>query len=136
MFYRFLADVVAAIHFGYVACVLVGLILILLGGALGWQWVRNRWFRLAHLLMILGVVVRSAFMNVCPLTNWEYQLREWGGQEDFEGSPVGRFFHEMIHPPLPRGVFPIIYISFALLVLSAFWLIPVHWGGDQGERPV
>src|SRR5262249_9859623 len=59
MFYRWLADVVVALHVGYVACVVVGLALILLGRALAWGWVRNRWFRLAHLLLIVTVVIRA-----------------------------------------------------------------------------
>ena len=43
--YRFLADAVLAVHFAYVAFVVLGMAAILLGIALGWRWVRNFWFR-------------------------------------------------------------------------------------------
>ena len=45
MIYRILADVVAVLHLGYVVFVVLGLLVILLGRALGWEWIRNRWFR-------------------------------------------------------------------------------------------
>ena len=48
-----------------------------------WEWVRNWWFRVAHLVAIL-IVAAEAFLDIpCPLTEWEYRLRElWpGGQK-------------------------------------------------------
>jgi hypothetical protein len=134
MFYRWLADVVVALHVGYVACVVVGVALILLGRALAWGWVRNRWFRLAHLLLIVTVVIRAMLMPVCPLTTWEEDLRRLGGQEDFEGSRVGYVLHAMIHPDLPLWVFPLVYVAFGALVVCAFWLVPVRWRPEK-ERP-
>ena len=53
MGYRLLADLIVAIHAAYVAFVVVGLLLILLGVACGWQWVRNWWFRIAHRLGLI-----------------------------------------------------------------------------------
>src|SRR4029079_7904709 len=55
MGYRLLADLIVAIHAAYVAFVVVGLLLILIGLACGWKWVRNWWFRVAHLVAILIV---------------------------------------------------------------------------------
>ena len=58
-----------------------GLLLILLGACLRWQWVRNRWFRVAHLLAIV-IVAFEAINNIeCPLTTWEYDLRRLAGQD-------------------------------------------------------
>jgi hypothetical protein len=46
--YGFLADVTIAVHVVYVAFVVAGELLILLGGWRGWAWVRHSWFRTAH----------------------------------------------------------------------------------------
>src|SRR5438034_7189314 len=84
--YRILADVVAAIHLGWVLFVVLGLLAILLGRALGWEWVRNRWFRGIHLAMIVGVVLRALIWPRCPLSWWEYDLRVLGNQVTAEGT--------------------------------------------------
>src|SRR4051812_35104088 len=107
--YVFLADLMAGLHVGYVLAVVLGLLVTLAGGMLGWQWVRNRWFRMAHLTMIVGVVIRAAIWRECPLTWWERDLRELAGQVNFEGSVVGKFLHDLIHPELAWWVFPIVY---------------------------
>jgi hypothetical protein len=130
--YVFLADVVAGLHVAYVLAVLLGLLLTLLGGALGWRWVSNRWFRSAHLAMILGVVLRASIWTECPLTWWERDLRAAGGQVNYEGSVVGKFLHDLIHPAsVPGWVFPVVYVTFAVLIVAAFWLVPVRWRGNR-----
>lgn len=124
---QLLADIVAAIHVGYVACVVFGLLLILAGRWLGWNWVSNRWFRLAHLAMIVGVVLRAIVWTECPLTWWERDLRGGFAPENFVGAPVGKFLHDLIHPEFPHWVFFTVYAAFALLVIAAFWVAPVNW---------
>lgn len=139
MLYRTLADVIAGLHVAYVACVVFGLLLILVGHALGWKWVSNRWFRLVHLAMIVGVVIRALIWTECPLTWWERDLRDLAGQVNFEGSPVGKVLHDLIHPDLPLWIFPIVYAAFGLLIVAAFWIAPVNWRSrtsplDAGRR--
>lgn len=80
MFYGFLADVVVAVHVGYVSYVVLGQLVIFAGVLLGWRAVRNPWFRWSHLLMICIVAVESIGNVACPLTTWEYQLRRAAGQ--------------------------------------------------------
>jgi len=127
--YTFLADVLTAVHLAYVFVVVFGLVLTLLGKALGWQWVSNRWFRSIHLLMILGVVVRATIWQQCPLTWWENDLRALAveaGQEQF--STVGRFLHDVLHPPgVPLWVFLPLYSVFGALVVGTLWLVPIRW---------
>src|SRR5262245_34129218 len=85
MDYRLLADITAGVHLAYVACVVFGLLLIVVGHFRGWKWVHNRWFRAIHLLMIVGVVIRTLVWTECPLTWWERDLRALAGQVDAEG---------------------------------------------------
>lgn len=132
MIYQVLADVTATIHTTYVAFVLFGLILILIGKFAGWNWVTNRWFRSIHLVMIGIVLVRATLLDVCPLTTWEEQFRELAGQEDFEGSGFGKVMHDLIHPEgVALWVFPIIYAVFGALIVATLWLVPVNWRGKR-----
>ena len=47
--YSFLADLIVVVHFCYVAFTVGGELVILLGGACRWQWVRNLRFRIVHI---------------------------------------------------------------------------------------
>ncbi|NNE35497.1 MAG: DUF2784 family protein, partial [Rhodothermales bacterium] len=66
-------------HVLFVAFVIFGLVLILAGKLRAWSWVRNPWFRLAHLAGIAVVVLQSWLGAICPLTKWEVALREKAG---------------------------------------------------------
>jgi hypothetical protein len=146
MLYGYLADVIAVLHGAYVLCVVLGLVAILVGRALGWEWVRNRWFRIAHLTLIAVVVARALIWTSCPLSWWEKDLRKLGGQVDeegvvnYEGHRIGQFFHNAIHPEdVPEWnirfapwFLPTAYTLFGLLILGTFWIAPVNW---RGRRP-
>ena len=54
-----MADPLLFIHAAFIAFVVVGQLLILLGLALRWHWVRNFWFRIVHLVFIMFVVVQT-----------------------------------------------------------------------------
>src|SRR5207248_10352138 len=89
MWYRLLADLIVAIHTSYVGFVVVGQVLILVGVTRGWRWVRNFWFRVAHLVAIAIVAAEALFDVACPLTVWEDRVREWGGQAATGGTFIG-----------------------------------------------
>jgi hypothetical protein len=124
MFYSYLADFVVAVHVAYVGFILFGQLVILAGVVLRWQWVRNFWFRAAHLLAI-GYVALEAICGVdCPLTIWEDELRRKAGQTVAEGTFIGRFLHDILFSQGEPWVFTTAYVSFALLVILTFALAP------------
>lgn len=126
-FQSLLADVVLVVHFGFVAFVLGGLLLIWLGRILRWSWVRNFWFRAAHVLAI-GVVVAEALCGmVCPLTTWENQLRLAAGQGSYAGSFVQHWLHRVMFFEASPATFTVIYVIFFLAVLASFWFVPTRW---------
>lgn len=125
--YTMLADLVVVAHLAYVLFVVIGLAAILLGRLCRWEWVRNRWFRLVHLAMILVVVVESLLSITCPLTTLEIYLRQMGGQGIREGSFVGRLANQLLFYPLPPETFTIIYCTFGAAVVASLWLVPVQW---------
>jgi hypothetical protein len=136
MGYRLLADVVVAVHVAYVAFVVVGQVLILAGVARGWGWVRNPWFRLAHLAAILVVAAEALLGIACPLTVWEHRLRVLGGQAAGGGTFIGNLLHELIFFDFPPWVFTTAYVAFALLVLVTLLLAPPRWRSPTPLRGV
>jgi hypothetical protein len=127
MGYDQLADLIVGIHFAYVAFVVVGQAAILIGFAVKWSWIRNFWFRLAHVIAITLVGVEAVFQIDCPLTVWEGQLRMLAGKEAAEGSFVGRLFHNLLFYNAEQWIFDVIHICFALLVIATLVLIPPRW---------
>ena len=89
----FLADLILLIHFSYVLFVVLGLGVIWLGYFRRWKFVRNFWFRLAH-LGAMAYVVAESFMGVdCPLTLWENQYRLKAGCGVYRGSFMEHWVH-------------------------------------------
>jgi hypothetical protein len=122
--YWFLADVVVALHVAYIGFVVVGQLLILLGLALRWSWVRNPWFRILHLLAIALVGFEAVCGMDCPLTVWENDLRQLSGQDVSQGSFVGRLLHNLIFYDGEPWMFNLGHIAFALLVIATFVAAP------------
>jgi len=82
-----LADVVLVAHTALALFLTFGLAAIWLGGWLGWGWVRNRRFRLAHLAGLCVVAAESLLGLTCPLTDFESALR--GAAHAAEGAATG-----------------------------------------------
>lgn len=124
LFYKALADLLVVLHAGYVLFVLVGLVLILVGVLRRWTWVRNFWFRVAHLGAILFVVAESLLGIECPLTTWEHALRVRADETSYQGDFVAHWVHEALFFELEPWVFTVIYTLFGLLVLATFLVAP------------
>jgi hypothetical protein len=109
----------------FVAFVIGGLLMIVAGGLAGWHWVRNPWFRLAHLLGIAVVVVQSWFGVICPLTTWEMAFRARAEGVTYGGSFVAHWLGKVLYYQLPAWVFVVGYSVFGLLVLASwYWVRP------------
>lgn len=123
--YLIAADALLVVHTLFIAFVVFGLILILTGGALGWSWVRNPWFRLGHLTAIAVVVLQSWIGVICPLTTWEMALRAKAGDATYAGSFVAHWLGQLIYYQAPAWVFAVAYTAFGLLVVASwFWVRP------------
>ena len=96
-FYRIVADVILVGHFLFVAFVVVGFALIVVGHYARWTWVYNNWFRYSHLMAIAIVVLQAWAGRSCPLTVW--------------GERTARtrrrcWLRRIVHPPLaPQSAF-------------------------------
>lgn len=127
MIYRVLADLIVIVHFAYVLGVILGLVAILLGGLLKWEWVRNRWFRGIHLAMILVVVFQAWLGVMCPLTVWEQQLRKQAGQQTYQGDFIANWAHDTLFFEAEPWVFTLCYTLFGGLVVASLFLVRPRW---------
>jgi len=123
--YQLAADAVLLVHALFVLFVVSGLILILAGGALGWAWVRLRWFRITHLVAIGVVVIQSWLGAICPLTTLESLLRARAGGSGYPGSFIAHWVEALLYYQAPSWVFVVCYTAFGVLVAAAwFWVRP------------
>jgi hypothetical protein len=119
------ADALLLLHSLFVAFVVCGLLLVIVGGLRGWAWVHNRWFRLAHLVAIGCVVVQSWLGLVCPLTTWEMALRTRAGEAAYSGSFIAHWLSQLLYYDAPPWVFALCYTLFGALVVACwFWVRP------------
>lgn len=125
MAYLIAADLLLLTHVLFVAFVVIGLVLILVGKFRHWSWVRNPWFRLVHVGSIGIVVLQSWLGVICPLTTWEMTLRERAGDTVYAGSFIAHWLEAILYYQAPPWVFVVAYTTFgALVVISWFWIHP------------
>ncbi|MBI3407180.1 MAG: DUF2784 domain-containing protein [Planctomycetes bacterium] len=123
----FWADVLGLIHLAYVSFVVVGLLLIFAGIIFRWNWIRNPWFRITHLVMIVVVALEAAVNFQCPLTVWENQLRYQAGQVGRGESFIASLVHDIMYwddVPFDHWAFQASYYGFAALVILTFVVAP------------
>ena len=132
MFYRLLADLVLVIHFAFVAFVVLGLVGIWIGWLFRWAFVRNIWFRGAHLLA-MGVVVAEAWTGViCPLTIWESRLRHLAGQgERYTGTFIEYWLRPILFHEFSPLTFKILYAIFFMAIALSLWVVKPEWRGRK-----
>ena len=123
--YLLAADAVLLLHVLFVVFVVVGLLLVIAGRLLSWDWVRNWWFRVIHLGAI-GVVVLQAWLGViCPLTRLEMYLRDKAGDTTYGGSFVSHWLEAILYYRAPAWVFAVAYTLFAIVVVMSWvWVRP------------
>ncbi len=128
--YSLMADAVLILHFAFVAFVVIGLVVILLGGLCRWKFVRNFFFRAAHVAAIGFVVAEAVAGITCPLTAWENDLRLLaGGGGSYAGSFVQHWIHRIMFFEASEFTFTVIYVVFFVIVLLSFGLVRPRWPG-------
>ena len=89
MLYALLADLVVALHLGFI-------LFALFGGLLTLHWPRFAWVHGAALVWATSVEV---FGLICPLTPLEVALRLEAGLEGYSGGFVERYLVPVVYPP-------------------------------------
>ena len=137
-FYLILADAITVFHLGYIAFVVIGQLLIWIGWAARWKWVRNPTFRLLHFLAIAFVAFEGVIDMKCPLTVWEDQLREAAGQIPGEETFMARLVHQVLFIPedvVSEDTLQYSYMIVAAIVLITLVLFPPRRFGQASDAP-
>ena len=132
MKFRIAADLVLLLHASFVLFVVAGLVLIFVGKIRCWGWVRNFWFRSAHLIAIGLVMIQTWFGAICPLTTLEMALRSSAGMATYPGAFISYWLETLLYYQAPVWVFALCYTVFgALVIASWFWVPPRRFNGSQ-----
>ncbi len=125
-----LADVVFLLHAGVVLFNVGGLLMIVIGGVVGWAWVRHRVFRITH-IALMGFVTLEAMLGLtCPLTLLEDWLRGVATEQSF----VQRWLSALIYWNAPPWVFVVLYVAVLAAVIGAWFVWPPTGSKRQSAR--
>ena len=136
MWYALAADAIVGFHILYVAYIVAGLVLILVGLRRKWNWVRNPWFRLPHLVAILIVIYEIIVRANCPLTTWEMQLRGVAGQPVNQTTFMDRLLSFILVADAPRWLVSGLYFAFGLAITLLFVVAPPRWKRTGENRSI
>ncbi len=122
------AIIVLALHLAIIAFNVAGLVLIPLGAWLGWRWVREFWWRLAHLLSFAVVAAQALLGRACFLTIWQDEL---SGTTQVQPL-IERWINGLIYWDLPLWVFAAAYVAVFVYVVALWvWVRPGKWRSNR-----
>jgi hypothetical protein len=117
-----LGQAVLVLHLAVIAFNVAGLVAIPVGAALGWRWVRVRWWRALHLASWAAVAVQAVLGRACFLTLLQDELTGAAAQPPL----VERWVERAIYWPLPIWVFGAIYIALFTTAAALWRLVPTR----------
>ena len=108
---------ILVLHLAIITFNAIGCIAIPLGARQRWRWVREFWWRLAHLLGLAVVALQALLGRACVLAIW---------QADAAGTAhvqplIATWIDRMIYWPLPLWVFAVLYVALFAYVV-ALWI--------------
>ncbi len=124
MGYRWGADAVALLHFGFV-------LFVILGGFLVVRWPRVAW---AHLpAVVWGAAIEFAGW-LCPLTPLENWLRRQGGEAGYSGGFVESYLVPILYPHgLTRGLQIGLGVAVLVVNITLYGWILIQRRSDQSR---
>ena len=115
-----IADALLLVHFCLAAFITLGFFTIPIGYILHWNWIKSRYIRLLHLLL-MGVITAETIVGLtCPLTILENMFRD----VDYTSSFVSYWVAQILYWDLPSEVFILLYSSCFGLVLILWRVCP------------
>ena len=114
MIYRVLADLVLAVHFGFV-------LFVVLGGLLVLRWPRLAWVHIPA--AIWGVLIEYAGW-ICPLTPLENSFRMKSGEAGYSGGFVEHYLLPTLYPAgLTRSIQLVLGSAVLFLNLAVYAIV-------------
>ncbi len=128
-----IADIVMLIHFAFIAFVVGGQSLIMIGYHRKWRRATNRVIRGIHVACVLYVAVQAWAGQWCPLTLLENRYRQIAGQETYRNSFIQDWVGRLIYYDAPQWVFTIIYTIFGAVALIYWFLLERQRAQQENE---
>ncbi len=114
-----LGQLILGAHLVVIAFNIAGLVVIPLGAALRWPWVRIFWWRLLHLASLAVVAAQAALGRACFLTDWQDAATGGGAQDPL----IMRWVNGVIYWPLPMWAFTAGYVAVFGYVAALWWFV-------------
>ena len=105
MRYRFLADLLVALHFAFIVFAIGGGLLVL----------ARRRLALLHLPAVAWALWIEFTATICPLTPWEQALRLKAGQAGYAGGFVEHYLIPVVYP---AALTPALQVALGMAVLA------------------
>ena len=118
--YETAALAVLYFHFAVVVFNVFWLAAVPLGAWLGWPFVRNYWWRAAHIAALILVAAQAVAGRLCFLTILQDYLQGRAGDVS-PPSLITRIVMRAIYWPLPDWVFAPLYVL-ALVLAALLWI--------------
>ena len=110
------SEIVLLFHFCVFLFVILSFFLIPLGYYQKWDWVKNKYYRLIHLILMVIIFIETILGFMCPLTLLENFLRN-----NIEiNNKITQIIHQIMYWDLPTYQFIILYLL-SLLYLIFLW---------------
>jgi len=122
------ATSVLALHLAIIAFNVASCVLIPVGAWRRWRWVREFWFRLAHLLSLAVVALQALLGRACFLTIWQGDV---SGASHVQPLIAG-WIDRLIYWPLPLWVFAVAYGVVFVYVIALWVFVRPRMPGSHG----
>jgi hypothetical protein len=115
-----LGDAILVVHFVIIVFNIAGLVVIPLGAALGWRFVRIAWLRLLHLGILVIVAGQALLGRACILAIWQNELTG----NTAAPEPIVQWLDGLIYWNFPIWMFAIFYSVIVLYVVALTVFVP------------
>jgi hypothetical protein len=128
-----LANFILALHFAIITFNVAGLIVIPLGAACRWRFIRIAWLRWLHLTLLFIVAAQAISGRACILTIWQNELT---GNRTAPEPMIMHWLNGLIYWNLPIWVFAVLYSAVFLYVVALWVFIPFgrRWRSANEHR--
>jgi len=123
---------VLALHLAIIAFNVAGCVLVPIGAWLGWRWVREFWWRLAHLLSLAVVALQALLGRACFLTIWQGDVSGVSHVQPL----IAAWINRLIYWPLPLWVFAVAYVVVFGYVIALWACVRprMSWRRETNQR--
>jgi len=124
LIYSILADLLVVVHLAFIIFVVLGAVLVIT-----WRWVIY-----LHIPAVIWAALVEFEEWICPLTPWENQLRQAGGEAGYTGGFIEHYIIPVMYPENLTQEIQIILGVF-VIVINVFlygWIL-YHWRKKKYE---